>query len=356
MTKLKRQYRLLAAHPTEHAKQNRAENAVNGSDAESFAAARFITACRGEVAWGSRELDNNKIDLILNFDHPWAKGEKLMVLAQVKSGSTYGEVDKSGVKIKKPAIDSCQRTSHSICLLWVDRNADKIFWAYVHPRTKSEPRVYGHHHQLTPAIRYDLARCMAMPHGGSIGARGITVANTNRGLQKQRSVAKIRYKECKRAPIKAPTLGLIHITGLAWRHMFRAGRGKNYKERSLNLVQQLPQILNRFPDDQAIIASEHWEKDGYQFRSIEHLLKYNGGRVATDRPEVFDDIIVIVRVIEEIRFPIDWANKAMLTQEVERRVVLRSAYYKTIKDEKRDSGADRNRDKTLPKIAKATSA
>jgi hypothetical protein len=356
MSKLKRHYRLLAGQPIEKPKQTTAENVVNGSDSESFAAARFITACRGEVAWGSRELDNNKIDLILNFDHPWAKGEKLMVLAQVKSGPSYGEIDKGGVKIKTLAIEACQRTSHSICLIWVDRDTNKIFWAYVHPRTKAEPRVYGHHHQLTPAIRYDLARCMAMPVGGSTGASGITVANPNRDLQQQRSAAKMRYQKYRLAPVETPTLGLIHLTGLAWRHMFRAGRGKNYKERSLNLIRQLPQILKRFPDDQAIIASEHWESEGYQFRSIEHLLKYHGGRAPTQDPAVFDEIVVIVRVIEEIRFPIEWANKAMLSQEVVRRVVLRSAYYKPIKEEKVDSGDDRNSDKTLPKITKATSA
>jgi hypothetical protein len=353
MSKQKRQYRLLVAQPITQPKQGRLENGINGSDSESYAAARFITACRGEVAWGSRELDNNKIDLILNFDHPWADGEKLMVLAQVKSGSTYGEIDKGGVVIKKPSIDACKRTSHSICVIWVDRDTDKIFWAYIHPRTKSEKRLYGKHHQLTPAIRYDLARCMAVPHGGPSGASGITIAPPDKELRQQRKEAKAKYKAHIKKPIKAPSLGLVELTGLAWKHMFRAGRGATYKERSLNLIPLLPQILARFPDDQAIIASDHWEDDCYQYRSLEHLLKYQKGRVQTDDPKVFDDVVVIVRVIEEIRFPEEWANKAMLSQEVTRCVVLRSAYYKYTKEEETDSRGDRTSDKTLPKTAGA---
>lgn len=346
MMKQKKKYRLLATVPLVQSEQTPPYNAINGSDSESLAAAKFIAAFRGEVSWGSRQMDNRKIDLILNCEHPWFPDERLVVLAQVKSGNTYGETTNEGVKVKSRAVAECQRTSHSICLIWVDRENSKIFWAYIHPRTKSDTRQYGRNHELTPAIRYDLARCMAVPFGGAAGASGLTISYQNTDLKQLREIGKKCYKDISSRSISMPTLGLISLTRLAWRHMFRSGRSLAYKKRSLRLIPYLSQILTRFPDDQAIITSEYWEEDGYQYRSLEHLLKYRNAAVAGPGTADFK-AIVLIRVIEEIRFPADWADKAMLSQEVARRVVLRSAYFKRIKEDTSDSKDGSNCDTAL---------
>lgn len=324
--KNKRIYRLLSATPPKAAQETRSFNAENGSDAETFAAAMFISACRGEVSWGSRDQDNSKIDLILSYEHPWFSQEKVIVLSQVKSGASYGEIIEDGVSIKPRAVESCLRTSHSICLIWVDRKVSKIFWAYLLPGARKGARSYGRHHELTPAIAFDLARCMATPSRGPKGGTGITIQEyPSEKLTQRRRHAKEQYRHVNE--VVAPTLGNIEFTRLGWRHMFRSSRSKRYKALSLNLIPLLPKILIRFPSDQAIIATNYWNYGLYSHRSVEHLLKFSGVAIQDDggKRRV---ATVVVRLVEEIRYPKDWAGRAMLSQNVSRRVVLRSAYYK----------------------------
>ncbi|MCF3651716.1 hypothetical protein [Synoicihabitans lomoniglobus] len=378
----KGQYRLLATKPITAPLQTVLENSVNGGDAETFAAARFITACRGEVSWGSRAMDNCKIDLLINFEHPWMEQakeksykrgeetikkmviekEKILILVQVKSGSSYGEYTNDCLRIKKLAIEACHRTSHSICILWVDRDGNDVFWAYIHPRLKPSDKFYGRHHCLTPATRFDLARCMAVPNASGSGAKGLIISKITGEPKCRRKRARSVYKSGALKAVITPTLGPVQLTRLAWKHMFRAGRSVIYKERSLSLIPYLTTILSRFPDDQAIIASEYWESGNYQYRSIEHLLKYRGGQVVLGKPTKpmgcpkLNNVVVVIRLIEEIRFPKMWASKAMLSQEVMRRVVLRSAYYKPERNGNGGSEGPRSSDKTLPKATEATVA
>lgn len=109
-------------------------NSLNGSDAETLAASLIVAACRGEVCWGSREEDNSKIDLILSVEHPWHPKERMLVLAQVKSGESYGVKTQQGFRLKTTAIKAAKRTSHSICIIWVCRESNQAFWSYIHPK------------------------------------------------------------------------------------------------------------------------------------------------------------------------------------------------------------------------------
>jgi len=306
--------------------QDRAHNPINGGDAESFAMAKLVLACRGEGQWSSREEDSSKIDLIFSCEHPWYPGERLFVLTQVKSGSTYGEVTEKGFRLKENAKKAARRTSHGICVVWVDRDANRTWWAYVHPDVSSGPQEYGLYHEVSPATVYDLARCMSVRRQGATGAKGIIVRRRTSSLTARRKRVRDIYRGFKR--VKSPILGEVELTRTGWRHMLRGGRLKENKAASLDLIPHLGRLLLRWPSSQAITASQHFQRNGYWYRRCEHLLKYNNLTVSDASTETSGNQVAYIRLIEEVRYPDDWESKVMRSQLVERRVVLKSAYFK----------------------------
>lgn len=317
---------LLQSKPLVVPIQTSSHNALNGSDSETLAASYLVAACRGEIQWGSREEDNSKIDLILSCEHPWYKGERMLVLSQVKSGEAYGETTTKGFKLKSSAIKAAQRTSHSICIVWVDRNENQTYWAYVHPHSKVINHEFGFYHKITPASLYDIARCMSRDRATLSGGKGIIVRQRHCNVTSRRATVKAVYRSFN--DIFSPSLGSIELTRLAWRHMFRSGRTSIYKESSLNIIPYLEKIVKQSPTTQAITDSIEWKSKGYTYRKVEHLLKYSEVLLAERGNLEHKHIEVIVKAIEEIRYPDNWRTNAMLSQCVERRVVLRSAYYK----------------------------
>ncbi|NVJ61503.1 MAG: hypothetical protein HWE27_13990 [Gammaproteobacteria bacterium] len=317
---------LLASSPESLAEQDRARNLINGSDAESYAMAKFLLACRGEGCWGSREEDNSKIDLIFSFEHPWSKGERSLVLTQVKSGASYGRVSDHGFELKARAKKLAIRTSHSICVVWVDRDSNKLFWAYIHPEVSVRNQQYGVHHEVSPATVFDLARCMSRVNAGTRGAKGLIIRARSSGVTDRRKKVKKAYKSF--STINSPVLGTIYLTRLAWRHMFRSGRREENKASSLNIIPYLNRLLIRSPSDHAITESRRFSSRGFSYQIREHLLKFEGLALSTKDNENEKDLVAYVRLIEEIKYPNNWEEKAMLSQQIERRVVLKSAYYK----------------------------
>lgn len=318
--------KLLAPQPLPKVSETRALNSVNGSDAESFAMSQFILACRGEGHWGSREDDNSKIDLILSFEHPWAAKERMFILSQVKSGETYGSSCEKGFLLKSAAKKAAKRTTHHICVVWVDRTNHKAFWAYVHPNVTLKNQVYGEYHSITPATRFDLARCMSMIHSGERGAKGIHIRKRNSQLSARRAYVKKCYSNQK--GIISPVLGKIELTRLGWRHMFRSSRREEHKSTSLDIIPYLEHLLLRNPSMHAITSFKVYDYGCFSYQSREHLLKFEGLTVSHARGETRKIVSAHIRLIEEIRYPKDWGTIAMLSQQVERRVVLKSAYYK----------------------------
>ncbi|MBO6701108.1 MAG: hypothetical protein JJ921_02130 [Pseudomonadales bacterium] len=320
---------LLKSRPILPPNQTRAFNHLNGSDAESLAASRLVTACRGEICWGSREEDNRKIDLILSCDHPWYPGERLLILSQVKSGDTFGMRNELGFKLKGAALRAAKRTSHSVCMVWVDRSTGESFWAYVHPDTKLTPRDYGLHHKITPATVFDLARCMSRNISNMKGGRGIVVRSRTGNVTERRKTVRSTYRSL--ASVFSPTLGKIELTRLGWRHMLRSGRSQANKKASLELIPYLPKLVAQTPTTNAVTNIKEWKSDDYTYRVTEHLLRYSEVSYSEKNQTGTKNIEVILKVLEEIRYPTDWQNDAMLSQRVERRLVLKSAYHKAVK-------------------------
>jgi hypothetical protein len=306
--------------------QGPAQNPINGSDAESFAMARVLLACRGEGQWGSREDDNSKIDVVFSIEHPWLPGERMTVLAQIKSGKSFGERVGDGFRLKSPAKKAAKRTSHDICAIWVDRNDDKVFWAYHHPNASTGIQLYGRHHEVTPAMRYDLGRLLGRNAPKPAGGKGVIIgAVGTSSFQSKRLAALAHYRSLKK--VLSPTLGEVELTRIGWRHMFRRSRSSANKAASIRVIPYLQHILSQRPTAHSITPIGIAHMGGYEHRTCEHLLKYDQVLIArTGLPN--SQVTVHLRLIEEIRYPANWSQKAMLSQQVDRRVVLKSAYYK----------------------------
>ncbi len=323
---------LLLSRPLSTALQGRAQNPINGSDSESYALAKIVLACRGEGHWGSREEDNSKIDLFFSAEHPWHKRERIIVFTQVKSGETFGSTLSTGFKLKAKAKSAAIRTTHPVCVVWVDRDRNRLFWAYVHPMTTASDQEYGAYHEVGPPMIYDLARCAAIRRAGTTGGRGIIIRRRNTNITERRKIVKSIYRDIGK--VISPAVGEIEMTRLGWRHMFRNGRSGENKASSMDLIPYLCKVLEQLPSSHAITQHHTLEVNDYVYRVCEHLLKFDQIQIQRSRTEEKENpkkVVAFVRLVEEIRYPRNWETNVMLSQLVDRRVVLRSAYWKNEK-------------------------
>lgn len=316
--------------------RTRQMNHLNGSDAESRAATILTFACRGEVRWGSRLEDGSGIDILMSAAHPWYPGERMMVLAQVKSGDSHGSKvgERSGFVLKKQAIVKAARTSHALCVLWVDEHTGDSYWAYLKPTSRRNDTKLGEHHRVTPATLYDLARCIGayspLPRGG-VGITVATSSGVNTGtkvLATKRSRARTAYFREKSA-VQSPVMGPVELTRLGWRHMFRKGRRAAIKNTSLELIPHLRNLLTQVPSSHVVtkvdFSNAHPE---WVLRSSEHLLIFDEIALSQKGSSKTGRASAYVRLLEEIRFPYEWTLDPMLSQRVQRRVVVQTCYYK----------------------------
>lgn len=305
------------------------KNAINGSDAESYAASQLLRAIRAEVGWGSRNEDGSKIDLFLSFTHPWIRGERIILLVQVKSGASYGSIKGDGFLLRRSVIGQVRRSSHPICIVWVDRDQNRCFWAYVHPNTTDSEQVYRGHHLITPCIAFDIARCQANVSYLTRGGNGVVIKGHGSEVKTLRRLARLRYKELGQTPVISPVLGRVEFTSLAWRHMTRKNRTKIRKTASLETIPYIGLLLKQLPTSHRVMNVHYRDAGGWQHRTTEHVLTFDQPYYKRLHATTPLRKTVRVRLLEEVRYPTNWDNKAMLSQEIERRVVLVSCYYTT---------------------------
>lgn len=288
--------------------------------------AKMVLACRGEGHWGSREEDGSKVDLVFSCEHPWHPRERMLILGQVKSGKTYGQLEGAGFRLHSKAKAAAIRTSHAICVIWVDRDNNRAFWAYVHPDSTTRGQDYGPHHEISPATLFDLARCVSRRKRGAFGGGGVIVRRRDSALLERRKRLYDIYRQIGTVP--SPVLGFVEMTRTGWRHMFRSSRSRRYKQTSLDLIPHLKKLIAQEPSGHAITANESFCAKGYTYCVREHLLRFDQIKVVSLEGSEGLLASAILKFKEEIRFPENWQSSAMLTQMVERRVVLQSAYYK----------------------------
>lgn len=220
---------------------------------------------------------------------------------------------------------SAQRTTHSILMLWVDRDLNKPFWGYIHPNSNNATNTYGSYHDITPATYFDVARCVSREFKLPVGGKGIIIRKRSTDFKVRRSNVYSTYKNI--GSIFCPVLGSIELTRLGWRHMFRKARSSAHKGASLDVIPYIKKVMSQKPTEHAVTDVKYIEKAGYQYRQAEHLLKFNQVKLCKV-DKTLKTVTVVSRVLEEIRYPVDWAETAMLSQRVTRKCVLKTIYHK----------------------------
>jgi hypothetical protein len=311
-----------------HSQVNNAieNNIPNGNDAEVFAASQLLQSVGGEISWGSRNEDGRKIDLICSFDHPWVDSERVLILIQVKSGDSFGAIHGSGFKLKSAAKSAALRTSHSICILWVNRISDKCFWAYLHPHSTSKNQIYGEHHKVNPALIFDLTRCQSQHLPIKSGGKGLILSIPDLPLKELRKKVISKYVSYSDNKIVSPCLGEIECTRVGWRHMFRKTRSKVAKEKSLATILYLDKILSDYPTGIYVTNREFEIIDGYEYRRIVYVLSFESAKIFLKGESISTKIVV--RIFEEIRWPENWRGCSILSQKTDRILKLESCYFK----------------------------
>ncbi len=301
-------------------------SAINGSDAEKLAASNLITACSAEVKWGSRNEDNRKVDLFLSFDHPWIGKELLIVLSQIKSRNSYGKISGNAFTLKRKAISKSIRTSHAICLIWVDQKTGKNYWAYIHPNSKVLTKKFGSNHEVSPCLKYDLARCISKTTSNPKINYGIIIKNISPdnsiNIKELRKRIRTTYRSIE--SVKSPILGDIQFTRLGWRHMFRKSRKGIYKHNSIEIIPYLKRLLEKHPTQHWVSNTNTYKQKNYEFRTTTYILSFNNIKLSKNKRECK----INVKLIEEIGYPIDWKSETLLSQKIVRRVVFQSCNYK----------------------------
>ena len=318
-------FSLLKYKPTKKRLETRAENIDNGNDAEFLAASFLIMSIGAEISWGSRNEDGRKIDIICSYDHPWFEKERFMFLVQIKSGGSFGEKLSDGFKLKTSAKTAAKRTTHPVCVIWVDRDSGNSYWAYIHPKTESKPQIYSNNHLVMPSMRFDIARCQAQFLPIKQGGAGIILNEKRTDLKTIRKKALTKYKSYQASGLFIPNLGKIEVTRIGWRHMFRKSRAAKNKAKSLTTIQFLDKIVCDLPTETYISNCKFSKQAEYDYRTSEYVLTYEDVKTLN---KTLEKIKVVVRIIEVIRWPKDWRENSTLTQFVERRNVLLSCYYK----------------------------
>jgi len=302
-------------------------NQQNGNEAEILGAANLLRAMGAEVSWGSRNEDNRKIDLIASYDHPWIKRERILILVQVKSGSTYGVKEPDGFKLLSAAKKAVMRISHPICLIWIDRKTQSNYWAYIHPNSTPTNQTYKDNHLISPPMRFDIARSQSKFIPIKQGGKGVLMPYGDfSDLKKRRSKVLSEYKSLKNLNLVNPNLGKVEITRIGWRHMFRKNRAATNKESSLIVIPYLKNIIQDKPSTIYVSDIKTKTLNNYKYRRSEYILSYADVKLFRDKKTT--KVKVVIRLIEEIRWPEDWALNAYLGQLIERKVSLLSSYYK----------------------------
>lgn len=318
-------------------------NDKNGHDSERFVASSLTLALDARISWASRKEDNAKADFITTMLHPWIENRAEVILTQIKSGKTFACINPSNkyvLKLDKSKFNIFTNQNHHTLICWVDRDENDIYWFVIKSTAKFYRAVYGSTHKLSPATKFDLVRVIN-GFGDRDGGKGLQFAvrngnssvsflkYDNASFKEIRNNAKKEYNRLKKINCTSNIFGEIQITNYGWRHMTRESRWNDYKVSSYEIIPILSHILTRSPSKHFI--QNHWsesDKDS-EYRKTEYLLEYhNVLKFNIDKSEL-SSTNVFVKLIEIIKYPIDWKKNARLSQSIERRVYFKSIYYKS---------------------------
>jgi len=306
-------------------------NAINGSDAEVYAAAHLNIACGGEISWGSREEDGQKIDLLLSIRQPWEPSGRLIVLAQVKSGPTYGteyqnEKGELCVSLTKTVLEKSFTPTHDLLLIWVNRATGNCFWVYVKAGQKPYKRELGRRSLISPALKFDLCRIIysRKPDGG----KGLVFKTKDAVPQLVRKESYKLYKKYALSRLQSPLFGEVKFTKMGWRHLTSISRLNLFRKESQQIIPIVDKLIVRSPSYHIVETCDFSERKEWSYRDTVYLLVYENVRCVPFDSNRGEIVIVYLKIHESIIYPKNWKTTVQRGQLVQRECKFLSVYYK----------------------------
>lgn len=315
-------------------------NPVNGSDAEVYAAAYLNIACGGEISWGSREEDGQKIDLLLSLKQAWNPSGRFIVLTQVKSGvNNEYENEKGELRsaIPKQILKDIFTPTHDLLLVWVNRATGSSFWTYVKAGEPAYQRDLGSRNRITPALKFDL--CRIIHSRKADGGKGLLFKIRAGAPQEVRKASYQCYKVYAQTGLQSPLFGTIKFTRMGWRHLTRVSRLNLFRQQSQQIIPLLDKLLARSPSYHLVEDCTFSERRHWRYRDTVYLLVYQHVKcepVDGGKPK---ELVVYLKIHESIVYPREWKTTVQRGQLVQRECKFLSVYFKEPKKEKKEHTA-----------------
>jgi len=309
----------------------------NGFDGERLGSAQLTLALNSRISWASRKEDNSKIDLIVTFEHPWKNNEIEVILTQIKSGFSYANIVSGKLKIKKSEFAHYKNRNHSSLICWLNQDSNEFYWFIIRANASYFRSEYNSSHKLNPSSRFDIKRILNS-FNDKDGGKGLKFKTKSFDRQRDkynfdefkllRKKAKESYNGLKKHDYESPLFGLIEFTRIGWRHITRESRLNEYKVASYEIIPLLKNIIIKAPSKHYIQTTLE-ELDNFEiYRQNEYLLEYQNIIILNKTTNSEFKTRVYIKLIEAIRYPKNWKENALLSQQVHRRVIFKSIYYK----------------------------
>jgi hypothetical protein len=303
------------------------QNKQNGKSVERYFAANLTITLNARVFWATRTEDDSKVDLVTVMSHPWKDNNVDVIFTQVKSGPTYCNVVKGKLKVKKKQFTNLLNKNHNTLVCWSLADLDTPYWFIIKSNAKYFRTNYNENHKLTPISRLDISRIL-ISYNNTNGGKGLTFSVRNNSFLEKRKEAKQIYNNLKTKIIKCPLLGQIEFSRLGWRHITRKDRHNSFKINSFDIMPILEKVLERTPSKHFCNKTDFWSDNLNEYRACEYILTYNDVQCLNKIDGSISATNIYVKILEYTSYRKNWRQVANFSTFINRRVILKSVYYK----------------------------
>lgn len=310
------------------------QNKVNGKSAERYIAATLTISLNARIFWATRTEDDSKVDLISVLTHPWFENRVEVVFTQVKSGASFCKVENGKLIVTKEKFNNLLLRNHHTLICWTLVDDDTPYWFLIRANSKFFRTEYSTNHLISPASRFDIVRILTSTMTKD-GGKGIIFSRKNERQEYDfsefkalRDNAKVMYNVLKNTEVVNPLFGQIDFTRLGWRHITRESRLNIFKTATYEIMSVIQNLLSKTPTKHFTHNTLRNEDSQNSYRASEYILEYKNVLCFDKETQQTIAVNVYVKLLEFIGYSVKWRANAISSNDVERRVVFKSIYYK----------------------------
>ena len=277
---------------------------IDSDDSEVSTESRLLQACEAVVGWKKYSEDGNKMELIASYPHPWNERERILMLMKDRRNAS--------------------QTSISIDLLLLDQERSQVSSSCIYPGILGSPQEHHDSLAISPAIRFDIARCMEILLPAATKRTGILLIEPSGNKKQKIKSALSKYNELTSSGITCPDIGNIEFTEAGRTYMFEKDSAGKEKSAGLHVIHEIDKILTNKPDEICISESRYFRQNGYDHRNCEFMLTYGNIQSYDQALNILRTRRVVIHLMEETRWPTDWNKMNKLTGMIDRRVLFMS--------------------------------